>query len=50
LELYNEITLSRKPFEVGHMYIYPFLTDTMTHRILTFPSGTLCTVYLLILP
>jgi hypothetical protein len=31
--LYSEIALSRKPFGVGHMYIYIFLlrmTDTIT--------------------
>jgi hypothetical protein len=35
LELYSEITLSRGPFGIGHMYIYMFLlrmTDTMTFR------------------
>jgi hypothetical protein len=35
LELYSEIALSRKPFGVGHMYIYTFLlrmTDTMTSQ------------------
>jgi hypothetical protein len=35
--LYSEITQSRKPFGIGHMYIYTFLlrmTDTMTsHNI-----------------
>jgi hypothetical protein len=38
--LYSEIALSRKPFGIGHMYMYTFLprvTDTMT-----FPPGTLC--------
>jgi hypothetical protein len=41
--LYSEIALSRKPFGIGHMYIYTFLhrmTDTMTARMLTFPPGT----------
>jgi hypothetical protein len=31
--LYSEIALSRKPFGIGHMYIYNFsvlMTDTMT--------------------
>jgi hypothetical protein len=35
LGLYNEITLSRKPLGIGHMYIYIFLlrmTDTMTSQ------------------
>jgi hypothetical protein len=35
-DLYSEIVLTRKPFEIGHMYIYSFLlrmTDTMTARI-----------------
>jgi hypothetical protein len=34
-ELYSEIDLSRKPFGIGHMYIYTFLlrmTDTMTSK------------------
>jgi hypothetical protein len=35
--LYSEIAVSRKPFGIGHMYIYTFLlrmTDTMTsHNI-----------------
>jgi hypothetical protein len=34
-ELYSEIALSRKPFGIGHMYIYTFLlrmTDTMTSQ------------------
>jgi hypothetical protein len=38
--LYRETALSRKPFRIGHMYIYTFLlrmTDTMT-----FPPGTPC--------
>jgi hypothetical protein len=33
--LYREITLSRKPFGIGHMHIYTFLlrmTDTMTSQ------------------
>jgi hypothetical protein len=33
--LYNEIALSRKPFGIGHMYVYNFLlrlTDTMTSQ------------------
>jgi hypothetical protein len=33
--LYSEIALSRKPFGIGHMYIYTFLlsmTDTMTSQ------------------
>jgi hypothetical protein len=24
LELYSDIALSRKPFKIGHMYIYSF--------------------------
>jgi hypothetical protein len=34
-ELYSEIALSRKPFGIGHMYIYTFLlrmADTVTSR------------------
>jgi hypothetical protein len=34
--LYSEITLSQKPFGIGHMYIYSFLlrmTDDMTQSI-----------------
>jgi hypothetical protein len=33
--LYSEIALSRKPFGIGHMYVYTFLfrmTDTMTYQ------------------
>jgi hypothetical protein len=33
--LYSEIALSRKPFEIGHMYTYTFLlrmTDTVTSQ------------------
>jgi hypothetical protein len=44
--LYSEIVKSRKPFGIGHMYIYTFLlrmTDTVTSQnIETFPPGTLC--------
>jgi hypothetical protein len=35
LELYSEIVLCRKPFGIGHTYIYTFLLrmpDTMTSR------------------
>jgi hypothetical protein len=35
LELYSEIAVSRKPFGIGHMYIYTFLlrmTDTVTSQ------------------
>jgi hypothetical protein len=35
LELYSEITLFRKPFGIGYMYIYTFLlgmTDTMASQ------------------
>jgi hypothetical protein len=35
LALYSEIALSRKPFGIGHMYIYGFLlgmTDTVTSQ------------------
>jgi hypothetical protein len=35
LELYSEIALSQKPFEIGHMYIYNYLlqmTDNMTSQ------------------
>jgi hypothetical protein len=41
LELYSEIALSRKPFGIGHMYIYKFLlraTDTMTSQNTDLPS------------
>jgi hypothetical protein len=37
----SEIALSRKSFGRGHMYIYTFLlriTDTMTSKIIDFPS------------
>jgi hypothetical protein len=41
--LYSEIAISRKPFGIGHMYIYTFLlrmTDTRTSQnIVTFPPG-----------
>jgi hypothetical protein len=33
--LYSEIALSRKPFGIGHMYIYTFwlrMADTMTSQ------------------
>jgi hypothetical protein len=33
--VYSEIALSRKPFGIGHMYIYTFLlrmTDTVTSK------------------
>jgi hypothetical protein len=44
--LYSEIALSRKPFGIGHMYIYTFLlrmTDTMTSQNIDLSSwDTLC--------
>jgi hypothetical protein len=39
--LYIEIAQSRKPFGIGHMYIYTFLlrmTDTMTSQNFDFSS------------
>jgi hypothetical protein len=39
--LYSEIALSRKPFGIGHMYIYNFLltmADTMTSQNIGFSS------------
>jgi hypothetical protein len=43
--LYSEIALSRKPFGIGHMYIYTFLlriADTMTSQnIYLFSEDTL---------
>jgi hypothetical protein len=45
--LYSEIALSRKPFGIGHMYIYTSvlrMAGTVTPRILTFPPGTPCIV------
>jgi hypothetical protein len=41
-ELYSEIALSRKPFGIGHTYIYTFCLEwpiLWPPRILTFPSG-----------
>jgi hypothetical protein len=38
---YSEIALSRKPFGMGHMYIYTFLlrmADTMTSKSIDFSS------------
>jgi hypothetical protein len=40
--LYSEIALSRKPFGIGHMYIYTCLLR-MTDRTMTFLPGTLYT-------
>jgi hypothetical protein len=38
--LYSEIAQSRKPFGIGHMYIYTsWLRTTVS---MTFPPGTLC--------
>jgi hypothetical protein len=40
--LYSEIALSRKPFGIGHMYIYSFCLEwpiLWPPRILTFPLG-----------
>jgi hypothetical protein len=45
--LYSEVDLSRKPFGIGHMYIYIFLlriTDTITSQNIDFPPGTFCVV------
>jgi hypothetical protein len=39
--LYSEIALSRKPFGIGHMYIYNFLlrvTDTVTSQNINLSS------------
>jgi hypothetical protein len=39
--LYSEISVSRKSFEIGHMYIYTFLlrmTGTMTSQNVDFSS------------
>ena len=41
LKLYNETALSRKPFAIGHMYIYTFLlrmTSAMTSQNIDFSS------------
>jgi hypothetical protein len=43
--LYSEIALSRKPFEIGHIYTYTFCLKwpiLWPPRILTFPPGTFC--------
>jgi hypothetical protein len=44
--LYSKIAVSRKPFGIGHMYIYSFFSlewpILIPPRILTFPSGALC--------
>jgi hypothetical protein len=43
--LYSEITLSRKPFEIGHVYIYNFCLEwpiLWPPGTLTFPPGTPC--------
>jgi hypothetical protein len=40
--LYSEIALARKPFEIGHMYIYAFLlrmTDKMPSQYTDLPPG-----------
>jgi hypothetical protein len=40
--LYSEIALSRKPFGIGHMYIYTFLlrmADTMTSQDIALSSS-----------
>jgi hypothetical protein len=46
--LYSEIALSRKPFGIGHMYIYSFLlrmTDTMiSQNTDIFSLDTLCSL------
>jgi hypothetical protein len=45
--LYSEIALSRKPFRIGHMYIYTFflrMTDTMTSQNIDLSSWD--TVYM----
>jgi hypothetical protein len=48
--LYSEIALFRKPFGIGHMYIYIFLlrmTDTVTsHNIDVSSLGILYTFYI----
>jgi hypothetical protein len=41
--LYSEIALSRKPFGIGHVYIYTFLlrmADTMTSCGIKRPTST----------
>jgi hypothetical protein len=43
--LYSEIAVSRKPFRIGHMYIYTFLfrmTDTMTSQNIDVSSWDNC--------
>jgi hypothetical protein len=45
--VYSEIALSRKPFGIGHMYIYTFCLEwpiLWPLRILTFPPETLCVI------
>jgi hypothetical protein len=42
---FSEITVSRKPFGIGHMCIYTFCLEWLIPRpprILTFPAGTPC--------
>ena len=43
--LYSEIALSRKPFRIGHTYIYTFslrMTDTMTSQNIDISSWVIC--------
>jgi hypothetical protein len=50
--LYSEIALSRKPFGIGHMYIYSFLlrmTDTMTSQNIGLSSWDTLYVFRMIL-
>jgi hypothetical protein len=46
--LYSEIALSRKPFGIGHMYIYIFLlrmTDIITSQNIDLPSWNNVYIY-----
>jgi hypothetical protein len=45
LELYSEISLSRKMFGIGHMYIHTFLLR-MTVTMTSFPPVSFCTIIL----
>jgi hypothetical protein len=49
LELYNQISLSQKPFGIGHMYIHTFLfrmTDLMTSQNIDLSSWDSLYIYI----
>jgi hypothetical protein len=51
LELYSEITLSRKPFGIGHMYIYNFMlrkTNNVTSENIGLSSWDTLYIYIYI--